>query len=583
MPKTQTAVGIDMGAHALKVVMLRKRGTQVALARAGTIELGDLAFLDESDRKDQRLSELLRLLLRRTRIRRRNAAAGFAGRDYFVKYLHVPPTTPDKLRKLIEYEVSEDPTAASREQTTDFWLLDLPAKGEEFTVLVAMARNETLHRRLAVLKRSGVVADGITLSAIALFNAYANAMEEGIYNDKTTLLVDIGARHMDVVVQRNAKLLFVRNLTHGGSRFTEAVQEEFHLPMREAEELKVVQGAILPRHFDVAAEIDTATPEARLSAALLEPAETIFDTLQATIKYCQTQTRMPDLRIDEVVLSGRCARLRGLREFLARRFHMPVEVLDPLRGIDTTALAPADRAEAVENACSYTVAIGLALRELEERRIRPITLLPDDVRRRREFLAHDAFLYLGAAVFALAFAAMIYSSGIATAKARENLAVRASAIKRATRLHDQLEGLLGQNNGLAEQTETLKHVLDAGRRCADVLAILKEKVPPQLRIDGIQTVTKKPAAVRRYGKAVSEAEVPTTELIVEGRVAEQHEGQEIGLAAAQHIVDSFLASLLEKEHIFKHVKVTKYPTPLELKTQRTFAMTVLFESAFRGQ
>jgi len=580
MPKTQTAIGVDVGASALKVVMLRRRGSTLSLERAATLELGDLAFLDESDRKARRTAELLRLLLSRARLRGRRAASGLAGRDYFVKYLHVPPTTPDKLRKLIEYEVAEDPLAGAREQTSDFLLLDLPSRGEAFTVLLAMARNETLHRRLAMLRRGGARVDSLTLNAAALFNAYVNALDEDIFNDKTTLLVDIGARHTDVVVQRNAKLLFIRNLALGGLNFTQAVQDEFRLPMREAEEKKIAQGALLPSQFDVAAELDTSTPEGRLSAALLDSAEHIYDTLQATIKYCQSQTRMPQLRIDEVVLSGRCARLRGLRDFLAHRFRVPVEIFDPLSRIETANLPPVTRDEVVENAPSYTTAIGLALRELDERRVRPLTLVPEDVRRRREFLRHDFFLYAAAAVFALTVAAMVYGSKIATTQAQDDLALKRRVIDEAETLQQRLEQHLAQNAVLAGQTTGLKHVLDTGRRCLEAITVLKETVPPTLRLDSINTATERPAVIAvRRGTAPPE---PTTQLVIEGRVAEKHGDQPIGIAAAQHIVDNFLASLLEHKALYSGGKVTKYPDPREAEGRRTFKMVVVFAAPFQG-
>ncbi|HUT35375.1 MAG TPA: type IV pilus assembly protein PilM [Planctomycetota bacterium] len=578
MPSTQTGIGIDIGAHALKGVVLRKRGTHVALTRAATLELGDLAFLEDSDRKDRRIAELLRLLVRRGRIRGGPAAAGLAGHDYFVKYLHVPPTTPDKLRKLIEYETSEDPTASSKEQTHDFLLLDLPSRAEEFTVLVVMARDETLRRHLALLRRGGVKADGLTLDAIALFNAYVNARDEEIYNEKTTLLVDIGAQHMDVAVQRNAKLLFVRNLTLGGNRFTEAVQDEFHLPLREAEELKITQGALLPTHFDVAAELDTSTPEARLSAALLEPAENVYNTLQATIKYCQTQTRMPNLKIDEVVLSGRCAHLRGLRDFLAHRFRVPVEIFDPLARMDTSALAPDARAEAMANAPSYSVAIGLALRELDERRVRPITLLPETVRHRRAFFQHTFFLYAAAAVFALAFAAMVYCSTLATAQAQQEVGIKRRLISEAETMEKQLKRHQEHNARLAGHTGGLKRVLDTGRRCCEAIAVLRETTPPQLIIDSISATTERPALVAAKGVQPE----PTTHLVVEGRVCESHGENPISIMAAQHIVDNFLASLLERKHLYSRAKVTKYPDAREPEGRRTFKMDVFFSTPFAG-
>jgi type IV pilus assembly protein PilM len=544
------------------------------------VELGDLAFLDDSPRKDQRLAELLRTMLRRGRIPAGRAAVGLAGRDYFVKYLHVPPTTPDKLRKLIEYEATDDPAAGAKGQTNDFLLLDLPSKAEEFTVMVVVARDETLRHHLAGLRRAGVGTDGLTLDAIALFNAYVNAKDEAIYNDKTTLLVDIGAQHTDVVVQRNAKLLFVRNLVMGGGRFTEAVQDEFHLPIREAEELKIAQGAILPHHFDVAADIDTSTPEGRLSAALLEPAENLYDTLQATIKYCQTQTRLANLKIDEIVLSGRCAHLRGLRDFLAHRFRVPVEVFDPLARMDTSALPPELREEVATNAASYSVAIGLALRELDERRIRPITLIPEDVRRRQEFLHHAFFLYAAAAVFAAAFAAMVYCSNIATAQAQKDQVRATSLVSAAEALKKQLDVQQAQNTALANHCGGLRHVLDTGRRSCETIAILKESVPKELTLDSFNVITERPQALVRAGGPKLE---PTTRIEIEGHVAEKQGGQPIRLAAAQRIVDNFLASLLERKALFGAGKVVKYPDPGKTEARRIFKMEVQFAVPFQGQ
>jgi type IV pilus assembly protein PilM len=581
MATTRTAIGIDIGSHALKAVVLRKRGGTVSLVRAGSIELGEVAFLDDSPRKDQRIAELLRTLRHQARLPARAAATGLAGRDYFAKYLHVPPAPPDKLRKLIEYEVSEDPTSKEVRQTSDFWLLDLPTKGEEFTILIALARDEALFRRLGLLKRAGFGCDGLTLNAMGLFAAYTHALDEAVFNDQTTLLVDMGARHMEIVVQRNGKILFVRNLTLGGLRFSEALQDEFKLPIREAEALKLSQGAILPRHFDVAAEIDTEAPEARLSAALLEPVESLVDTLQATINYCKAQTRVTDLRIDRIVLSGLASRLRGLREILSQRLRVPVDMLEPLSRLDLSSLPARDREEVVTHASGYSVALGLALRQLDEGHAQPISLLPAEVKRRREFLARDAYLYAGAAVFLLAFGAILYSSNYAAAKEEQRAASMKRAVERAEDVAGDFEGHRTRNAILAEQAEALQRLFDTGRRSADALAILKKRVPPQLRIDALSTATKTPVAGPRREKKEEEVKITTT-LLLEGTVAEKEGDKPITVAMAQNIVDNFLNSLQEEKSLYSSVKVTKHPDPRELADKRTFKMEVTFAAPFYG-
>jgi len=582
MARSQTALGIDIGAHALKAVAVRKRGTRHELLRAATVELGELAFIDESERKDRRLAELLKLLLRRARIRGDLVGSGLAGRDYFVKYLHVPPTTPDKLRKVIELEVSEDPTAAAGDQSTDFWLLDLPTASEDFTALIAMARNETIHRRLNLLRQAGLHPEALTLNAVGLFYAYVNSLGEDIYDDRTTLLVDIGGRHLDLVIQRNAKLLFVRNLSLGGDRFTEAIQEEYHLPMRQAEELKIAQGALLPSQFDLAADLDTSTPEGRLSAALLEPAETIANTLQASIKYCQSQTRMPDLKVDRIVLSGRCTRLSGLADFLQTRMRIPVTLLDPFAGLDTSTLPIATRDEVLDEGDNYAVAIGLALRELDERAIRPISLLPEELRRKREFFARDFFVYASAVVYVLAFAAMIYSSVLATKAATADLATKQSRIEAAETQHKQLDQRLAQNAILARQNRAVKETLDTGRRTAEVLAVLAETTPPQLRINAINIASEQPRVYVRRGRPSSGPKDPVTKLVIEGIVAATYQGNEITVGAGKSIVDNFLALLLSHDYLYKEAKVTKYPDATEAPGKRTFKMELVFAAPYRG-
>jgi len=581
MAKVQSATGLDLGAHSLKAVVLRQRGSHIALVRAGAIELGELAFLDDSNRKDQRIVELLRLLRRQARIPGGHAGAGLSGRDYFPKYIHTPPAPPQKLRKMIEYEVSEDPASGAREQTADFWLLDLPTRAEEFTILLALAPDTSLLRRLDLLRQTGFKTDGFTLNALALFNAYVHAKGEDLYNDKTTLLVDIGSRHLDVVVQRNGKLLFLRNLTHGGQRFTESIQEEFHLPIAEADALKLAEGAIIPRHFDVAADVDMSTRESHLSATLLEPAQAICDTLQATLKYCQSQTRMPDLKIDEVILAGRGARLRGLVEFLAHRLRLPVNLLNPLEHIDTSSLPPALREEVLADASGYTIAIGLALRQLAEPHQRPITLLPDSIRRRRTFFARDAFVYAAGLVLALALAAMVYSSNVAAAKAVTDLQIEKSLAQEGLVAVQEFETHFQLNGFSAAQAEALKRLFNTARRTDDGIALLKQKVPVQLRIDSLQLATDSPTDVPYKAGSGKEPEL-TTHLTIDGTVADKFEGKEITEASAQNIVDQFLRSLLNEKHLYGAGKVAMYPSFKALESKHTFRIILDFATPFYG-
>ena len=252
------------------------------------------------------------------------------------------------------------------------------------------------------------------------------------------------------------------------------------------------------------------------------------------------------------------------------------------RSLHTSALPPAARDEVLENGDNYAVAIGLALRELDERPIRPITLLPEDIRRRREFFARDFFVYASAAIYALAFAGMVYSSVIATRAATSDLAIKEGRIKSAETQHKQLDERLAQNAVLARQNRALKETLDTDRRTAEVLAVLKETTPPQLRIDAIAITTSQPRVYVRRGRPSGQPKDPVTTMVIEGRVAATYKGSEITVGAGKSIVDNFLALLLSHHYLYKEAKVTKYPDATEAPGKRTFKMELVLAAPYRG-
>jgi type IV pilus assembly protein PilM len=65
-------------------------------------------------------------------------------------------------------------------------------------------------------------------------------------------------------------------------------------------------------------------------------------------------------RIGKIVLSGGCAKLAGIEDFLASSWGVPVELAHPLVAIDCAAQASDDDLKSAE--CLLAVAVGLGLR-----------------------------------------------------------------------------------------------------------------------------------------------------------------------------------------------------------------------------
>ena len=88
---SDTALGIDIGSHAVKAVLLRRRGNRIQIVRAGSAMLEELGHMEDSHRKISKEAMILRNLLRSMGVRSRLARIAVAGRKSIIRYTRVPP------------------------------------------------------------------------------------------------------------------------------------------------------------------------------------------------------------------------------------------------------------------------------------------------------------------------------------------------------------------------------------------------------------------------------------------------------------------------------------------------------------
>jgi type IV pilus assembly protein PilM len=190
----------------------------------------------------------------------------------------------------------------------------------------------------------------IDVDAFALQNCY-----ELNYQPKPgeiVALLNIGAATMNINILNGTRSIFARDASVGGSQYTGLLQKELGLSFEQAESVK--RGMTLPEGV-----------EPRPIQPIIE---TVSDILALEVKktfdFYRTTVQESDSTIQKILLAGGGSKLPGLPDFLANRFEIPVEVLDPFRQIEVDArkFDPDYMREIVPE---MAVAVGLALRGVE--------------------------------------------------------------------------------------------------------------------------------------------------------------------------------------------------------------------------
>ncbi|MGH7163043.1 MAG: pilus assembly protein PilM [Planctomycetota bacterium] len=383
------AIGIDIGSHAVKVALLQRKG---ATTRAVRLFRAPLAGDTDVARVQGAIS--------RSGVRGGQALVGITGRDLIVRYTHVPPVPDWRLKLLMQFEINEVSGQSGGQVAADYRRLNLPVESGEDTVLVALARDTLLQPRLQACRGAGLKAEGACPNSVALFNAFLAHGKS--HEGKTTYLVSIGRDNLDMAIQKDGELLFARNIAGGGQLFTQAIMQAFDLKESKAEANKVQKGDLTPKGQ---ARYPDSTSE-KLANAMQGPAGQLVSMIQSSVMICRAQTKMTDLTIDRLVLTGGGARLKGIREYFEANMSVPVELFDPVAQLDTSALPAEDAQELGEAPLDFAVAIGLAETKLAPNAFR-LEVLSERAKKTRHFLQRTIWA-AGAAAAALVLVVLLF-------------------------------------------------------------------------------------------------------------------------------------------------------------------------------
>lgn len=406
------------------------------------------------------------------------ARIGLTGRDVNIRYTRVPEVPDWQLRNLMRFEVEEIGDQSGAGVASDFNLLPhIPEIEGEDVVLLAMARETLLEEHASGVAAIGGKLESFAPNAVALYNAY---LRYGVVQDDTVLIANIGHEHLDVVIARGPDLVFARNLSGGSRLFEDAIAQRFGVSPDKAAEIKERMATLEP-----GAKFSDPNQE-KASRAILGAAGQLLSLLQSAVLFCKTQVKISGLKVDRVLLCGGGAALAGLPQYLRAGMGVPVELFDPFRVVDVSALDPATADRLEEFKLESVVALGLATMGSDPEAY-DVEILPAALAKRRKFLGSTAFL-IAAGVAALAF---LGYDAYRTSSTLDDFSGRARTlnqkVKRARSTHRATVDLLAENGELQGLALDLWSTVGAGEQLARVLETLDRSLPPDFWVERLSS------------------------------------------------------------------------------------------------
>ena len=339
-------VGIDIGSHSVKAVLLSKKDELYRLEAFAVEAMPKGAMVERSIQDIESVGRVIHKIRKKMPKAVTQAAVAVSGQTVITKVIFMDVSLSDsELESQIEIEADSLIPYPLDEVSLDFEKLDInEADPSKVNVLLSAARTESVEARAGALDAGGFEPKVVDVESYALSRTMTlctNALPEDA-EDKIVAFIDVGASTTLFSVVQKGKTIYTRDQVFGGEQYTKTIVSYYNKSFDEAEQAKIT-GDLPPNYtFEVLAPFQT----------------TFLQQVRRAVQMFLTTSGNDQL--DYIVLSGGTSLIQGIDRLLIDELGIHSIIIDPFADME---LSPEmDRELLDKHRAQLAVASGLALR-----------------------------------------------------------------------------------------------------------------------------------------------------------------------------------------------------------------------------
>lgn len=348
----KVSVGLDVGYHSVKAVVVERSGSRYKLLHRGVRPLwGGSVKYDPDGPKRSQVTPVIVDLFRSFRLspkKQKDVRSLVDSPQVAAKEINAIPLEDKEMASAMLLEARKHIPLDGSETQVDYQVLgDHPEEADKVRVLLVASSKKTFENHLATLKEVDIRPTIVDYDALANANSYLNYNE--LPDEGLVVMLDIGVRKTGITIMGRKERFFTREVAVGGHTFTEELMAKYGLSFDDAERVKHEQGLDpdLPQQEGGDDELRLASKSAL---------DRFGDEVNRTLRYYVKETGQSFF--NRFVLLGGGAGLKEISSYLENKFRANVEVYDPFLHMEIVG------GNGEGHPAQYAAAVGLAIREV---------------------------------------------------------------------------------------------------------------------------------------------------------------------------------------------------------------------------
>ncbi|MFA5778136.1 MAG: type IV pilus assembly protein PilM [Candidatus Paceibacterota bacterium] len=355
----ESAIGIDIGSSAIKVVEIKRKGGKAVLETYGAIALGPYAELDAgavTNLPVEKNAQALQEVLKQSGVTGTSLALAVPIQSSLIFVIELPSQIKEaEIATIVPTEARKYIPVPMTEVSIDYFILpkkessfeemnstDVPSGGtEKINVLVVATQNDAVAKYRSIVSQCNLTA---SFFEIEIFSSIRANFEHEL---SPVLLVDFGASRTKLSIVEFGMVKGYHTIDRGGADITNSIARSLSIPFGEAEKMKKEFGLF------------ENSSEKSLADIIKVQVDYIFsETNNVLLGYEKKYNRT----ISKVIFTGGGSLLKGLKEVAVNNFQAEIEIGHPFSKVSAPAFL---EKVLLTMGPEFAVALGLALRKLQ--------------------------------------------------------------------------------------------------------------------------------------------------------------------------------------------------------------------------
>ena len=356
-----SVLGIDVGSSSIKVVQLRRKDGIPVLETYGELALGpynNSKVGQSTVLPMDKLVEALNDLLKEANTTTKNCGIAIPLVSSFVASIQLPRLPASQINAMVPIEARKYIPVPITEVTMDWFIVpdatdqnqiseDLPNTSQSQTakktsVMLVAIHNNVLKQYSEIVSKAGLQAGFFEIEMISTMRSVLDEQVD------TAMILDIGASASKIYIVDRGVIQMTHLVMHGGQDISSSIASVFNIDFDQAEKIKRNFGNNQP---DVDKNVMRLTMSV-IDQILTEANLVLMNFEKHTMK-----------NVSKVICAGGGSEMSGFIDYAKTKIAAEVSAAAPFERVD----APAFLNEILKKTgYSFTVAVGLALRRLQE-------------------------------------------------------------------------------------------------------------------------------------------------------------------------------------------------------------------------